>query len=104
MLLLFGSYTWILGIGQIGSDIPAAAALFVAAFTPSVMVCLLLLGFALSWKYTSIGLVLAVIVLRVRTRRHILQMGLWIAGLLSLGVLPNILKGYHPLFPYLGWL
>lgn len=103
LLLLFGSYSWLHAVGIIGSDIPVAAALVAAWSSTSPIVLGLYLGLALSWKYTAIFLVLAVIMLRSKGLKSIAKIGVCISVLILLGFLPNWIMGYHPLFPFTGW-
>ncbi|MGC6510766.1 MAG: hypothetical protein ACON4U_20270 [Myxococcota bacterium] len=103
VVLLIGSYSWLLANGQVGSDIPVATALWSAYLLRHSPIAIVLLGTALSWKYTAVGLVLTIGAITFRPQSDYLKAVITAALICFMGILFNLTEGHHPFFPYLGW-
>ena len=104
-VLLAGSWTVLAEAPIVGNNLPAALGLFAAAGAAAGgarMRAGLLLGIALSWKYTA-ALGAPLVLASAPGLGAAAVVGLTAALCVAPWPVRNLIDGLHPLFPYAGW-
>ena len=108
LLLLLGSYSFIIELGGTGHNIPAALGCWLtwwASRKRSWLIVGIFAGITLSIKYTTFGVLLGILLFgmeRCSLRERLSSVGI-VLLLLALWCARNLLDGLNPMFPYLGW-
>ena len=108
LLLLLGSYSFLLELGGTGQNLPAALGCWLtwwAARKRSWWVVGIFAGITLSIKYTALGVLLGILFFgmeRCSHRERLRSVGI-VVLFLALWSTRNLVEGLNPMFPYLGW-